>query len=166
MPTLSSRPSDDALDEITKRETSTATTTTPTPISSPYRVISSENIASFGKPNAIVRPLRRSDSQERNPAGIGGYTNGSLENIDAQVMQNFGIISSSQQNAHMDNLNNNNNNNEKTDKIDVTKEFDLKLKKFNRDTPKSSSKNVNLYLICLHAKCVLCMCLFICETRF
>lgn len=84
-----------------------------------FTIVNTDNLLTYGKPNAIVRPIRRRDPSE-------GRDN--EDNVD----DNF-------------NLDKNTNTKSNNELGNFTKELDLKLKRLQKDTKKNSSLNVNIF---------------------
>lgn len=94
-----------------------------------------DNLVTYSKPNAIVRPIRRQDPSHDGD-DLDEYGNGvdSKEQSAIEQQRNISVYSKS-------------NVEQKYERGSFTKELDLKLRLLTKDHKKVSSKNVNIIYI-------------------
>lgn len=140
MPILTSVPSEEQLDFNSSKSIPTAVVTG-IPANAFTILNGTDNLVTYSKPNAIVRPIRRQDPSHDGD-DLDEYGNGIDAKQESAIEQQRNI-----------NLYNTNHGEPKYERRSFTKELDLKLRLLTKDHKKISSKNVNITLhLCMLIK--------------
>lgn len=134
MPILTSVPSEEQLEFGNSKAIPTAVVTG-IPANAFTILNGTDNLVTYSKPNAIVRPIRRQDPSHDGD-DLDDYGNGvdSKQQSDVEQQRNISVYIK-------------NNVEPKYERGSFTKELDLKLRRLTRDHKKISSKNVTFVFI-------------------
>lgn len=139
MPILTSVPSEEQLEFGNSKTIPTAVVTGIQ--ANAFTILNgTDNLVTYSKPNAIVRPIRRQDPSHDGD-DLDDYGNGVVTKQQSAIEQQRNIS-----------VYNKNNVEPKFERGSFTKELDLKLRLLTKDHKKVSSKNVNNVCILLRVE--------------
>lgn len=140
MPILTSVPSEEKLEYGNSKTIPTAVVTG-IPANAFTILNGTDNLVTYSKPNAIVRPIRRQDPSHDGDDDLDDYGNGvdSKQQSTIEQQRNISVY-------------NKNVVEPKYERGSFTKELDLKLRLLTRNHKKVSSKNVNNVCIYIYSK--------------